>query len=80
MFAGGTGVVAAFNIRISYICAMTKAIIQEALAELPDEFSLDDLMERLILLQSFEQGRQQYRDGRMLTQEEVGKRLERWLN
>ena len=58
---------------------MTKAIIQEALAELPDEFSLDDLMERLILLQSFEQGRQQYRDGRMLTQEEVGKRLERWL-
>ena len=58
---------------------MTKAIIQEALAELPDEFSLDDLMERLILLESFEQGRQQYRDGRMLTQEEVGKRLERWL-
>ena len=59
---------------------MTKAIIQEALAELPDEFSLDDLMERLILLQSFEQGRQQYRDGRTLAQDEVGKRLERWLN
>ena len=58
---------------------MTKAIIQEALAELPDEFSLDDLMERLILLESFEQGRQQYRDGRTLAQDEVGKRLERWL-
>lgn len=58
---------------------MTKAIIQEALAELPEEFSLDDLMERLILLQSFEQGRQQYREGRTFTQEEVGKRLEKWL-
>lgn len=59
---------------------MTKAIIQEALAELPDEFSLDDLMERLILLQSFEQGRQQYREGRVFTHEEVGKKLEKWLN
>ncbi|GAB2553922.1 hypothetical protein [Spirosoma areae] len=58
---------------------MTKAIIQEALSELPDEFSLDDLMERLILLQSFEQGRQQYHEGRVFTHEEVGRKLEKWL-
>ena len=58
---------------------MTKYIIQETLAELPDEFSLDDLMERLILRQSFEQGRQQYREGRTLTHKEVGEKLEKWL-
>lgn len=58
---------------------MTKEKLQEALEELPNEFTLDELMERLILLQSFEQGQQQYRDGQTLTHEEVGKRLEKWL-
>ncbi len=67
-------VLAVINQRI-----MTKTIIQEALAELPDEFSLDDLMERLILLQSFEQGRNQYEQGKVFTQEEVGRKLEKWL-
>lgn len=58
---------------------MTKALIQTALSEMPEEFSLDDLVERLILLQSFEKGRQQYAEGKTLTHEEVGKRLEKWL-
>ena len=58
---------------------MTKEIIREALDELPNEFTLDELMERLILLQSFEQGKQQYREGQTLTHEEVGQRLDKWL-
>lgn len=58
---------------------MTKTLIQTALNEMPEEFSLDDLMERLILLQSFEQGRRQYAEGKTLTHEEVGQRLEKWL-
>lgn len=58
---------------------MTKETVQHIVNELPNEFSLDDLVERLILLQSFEQGRQEYRDGKTLTHEEVGERLQRWL-
>ena len=58
---------------------MTKALIQTTLDEMPEEFSLDDLVERLILLQSFEQGRRQYAEGKTLTHEEAGKRLEKWL-
>lgn len=58
---------------------MTKETVQHIVNERPNEFSLDDLVERLILLQSFEQGRQEYRDGKTLTHEEVGERLRRWL-
>jgi hypothetical protein len=59
--------------------AMTKEMILQVVNELPEEVSLDDVVERLILLQSFEQGRQQYQAGTYFTHEEVGTRLEKWL-
>lgn len=58
---------------------MTKEMILQVVNELPEEVSLDDVVERLILLQNFEKGRQQYHDGQYFTHEEVGKRLEKWL-
>ena len=42
---------------------MTKELLQEAVTKMPDEFSLDELMEKLILPQSLEEGRRQYREG-----------------
>jgi hypothetical protein len=58
---------------------MTKERLREAVEDLPDSFSLDELIERLILLESFEKGREQYEQGNALSHEEVGKRLEKWL-
>lgn len=58
---------------------MTKKHLAEAVKELPDTFSIDELIERLILVESFEKGREQYEQGKTLTQEEVSKRLEKWL-
>ncbi len=59
---------------------MTKEHLAEVVKELPDTFSIDELIERLILVESFEEGREQYEQGKTLTHEEVGKRLEKWLN
>jgi hypothetical protein len=58
---------------------MTKILLNEAIKELPNEFSIDDLIEKLILVQSFEQGRQQYQAGKTFTHQEVGQKLEKWL-
>jgi predicted transcriptional regulator len=58
---------------------MTKEHLAEAVKDLPDTFSIDDLIERLILIESFEKGREQYEQGKTFTHEEVGKRLEKWL-
>jgi hypothetical protein len=37
---------------------MTKSLLNKAVKEMPNEFSIDDLIEKLILIQSFEEGRQ----------------------
>lgn len=58
---------------------MTKTLVSEAVREMPDEFSIDDLVEKLILIQSFEEGRQQYQTGKVFTHHEVGQKLEKWL-
>ena len=36
---------------------MTKLMLNAAVKELPNEFSIDDLIEKLILVESFEQGK-----------------------
>lgn len=58
---------------------MTKFLLNEAVKEMPNEFSIDDLIEKLILVQSFEEGRQQYQAGKVFTHQEVGQKLEKWL-
>ena len=58
---------------------MTKELLQETVTKMPDEFSLDELIEKLILLQSFEEGRRQYREGQYHTQEEMKQRFAKWL-
>ena len=39
---------------------MTKALVTEALEQLPDQFTMDDLFERLVLIEAIEQGRRDY--------------------
>ncbi|MBO0936067.1 hypothetical protein J2I47_05865 [Fibrella sp. HMF5335] len=58
---------------------MTKEAVQKVVDTLPDEVTIDDIVERLILIQIFDEGRKQYEAGQFVTHDEVGKRLEKWL-
>ncbi len=58
---------------------MTKATLADALPELPDEFSIDELIERLLLIEKVENGRQQYQQGKTMSSEEVKNRMAAWL-
>ena len=58
---------------------MTKEAVQKVVDALPDEVTIDDIVERLMLIQSFDEGRKQYEAGNFVTHEAVGKRLEKWL-
>ncbi len=58
---------------------MTKTLLNEVVQQMPNEFSIDELLERLMLIESIEKGRKQFQDGKVLTHEEVGKKLEKWL-
>ena len=57
---------------------MQKKILERTVAELPDEFSLDELIERLILIEKIEAGRKDGYEGRTLTNEEAKQRLLKW--
>ena len=57
---------------------LVKDKVIETIQSLPEEFSLDDLVERLILLEKIEAGLAQMEKGETLTQEEAKARLRKW--
>ncbi len=57
---------------------VTKERVLESLKDLPDEFSIDELVERLIFIQQVENGLAQAERGEVLTTEEMKAKLSRW--
>lgn len=58
---------------------MKKAQLLETIQDMPEEFSVDELMERLIILQKIEEGQQQIQAGQFYTEDEAKKKLGKWL-
>jgi hypothetical protein len=57
----------------------TKETALAAIAALPDDATLQDAAEKLVLLAAIEQGRRAVREGRSRSQDEVEKLLPTWL-
>ncbi len=58
---------------------MTKETILAAVQALPEQISLDELIERLILVEKIEKGREQSRLGQVVGQEEVKQLVKTWF-
>ena len=58
---------------------MTKKIVQSHLADLPNEFSIDDLVERLILIEKIENGISQSENGDIISDSQLDKELQKWF-
>ena len=58
---------------------LTKDKILRTVQELPDSFSIDELIDRILLLQKIEIGREQSMAGQTFSTEEAKSRLARWL-
>lgn len=56
-----------------------KQIVLEAIERLPDECSFDDIMYRLYVIDKVLKGLEDVKDGRTYTQEEMEKRMEKWV-
>ncbi len=59
---------------------LTKKVLLKSMKELPDEFTIDELMERLVVLQKIERGLKEMSEGKGLTTDQARKRLARWLS
>jgi len=56
-----------------------KGEVSSLLARLPDDCSLEDVQYHLYVLQKIERGLKDMEEGRVYTQEEVEKRMAKWL-
>ena len=58
---------------------MKKTQLLETIQDMPEEFSVDELMEKLLILQKIEEGQEQIKSGQFYTEEEAKQKLGKWL-
>jgi len=59
---------------------LIKTQVTELIQKLPQEFDLEEIVDKLILLNKVQQGIDDANNGRVFTEDEVKKKLEKWLN
>ncbi len=57
---------------------LTKDLVYTSLQDLPEEFELHDLVERLIFMHKIKTGMEQIGQGKVKTQEEVKQMVAKW--
>lgn len=58
---------------------ITKAKLKEQLEHLPEEFTIDELVERLILIEKVERGYQQSESGHYVSESDLDNEMEKWF-
>jgi hypothetical protein len=57
---------------------LTKEKIHELVDHMPENFSTEDLIDEILLLQKIEAAQQQVKDGEFLTEEELDSEMDKW--
>ena len=58
---------------------LTKTKLKEQIDKFPENFSIDELIERLILIEKIELGNKQSENGEVITDAELDKEIEKWF-
>ena len=58
---------------------ITKEKLKSTLTDFPEEFSIDELIERLILIEKIELGNQQSLNNEVISDEELDQEIEKWF-
>ena len=58
---------------------LTKTNVIKTLTSFPDNFSIDELVDKMILLDKIEKGIKQADNGKVISEEELDKKIEEWL-
>ena len=57
---------------------LTRDKVIKSIQDLPDSFTIDDLIDRLIFIEKVEQGLKQSTEGKVIPHEEVKNIIEKW--
>ena len=58
---------------------ITKTKLKEQIDSFPEEFSIDDLVERLILVEKIENGKNQSGKNEILSESELDEEVDKWF-
>jgi predicted transcriptional regulator len=58
---------------------LTKTKVLKAIKQLPDEFSIDEMVDKMILLEKIEKGLAQSESGQVISDEELDKVVAKWF-
>ena len=58
---------------------LVKKQVMKTLKEMPDEFSMDEAIDKLIVLNKIEKARNEIKEGKGLSTKEAEKKLQKWL-
>lgn len=59
---------------------LTKEKVEDSLSNLPEKFTLDELIEKIILIQKIEEGIQDADNGNTFSTKEAKERLSKWFS
>jgi hypothetical protein len=59
---------------------LAKKEVIKSLKEMPEQFSIDEAIDRLIVLNKIENARTEIAEGKGLTTDKARKKLHKWLN
>ena len=58
---------------------LTKTKLKEQIEDFPEQFSIDELIDRLILLEKIETGNKQSENGKVISESELDKEINAWF-
>ena len=58
---------------------LTKESVTKQIKDLPEVFTLDELIERLLVVEKVNQGLKEVESGKTLSEEELDKKMEKWF-
>lgn len=57
---------------------LTKNTVRQSIDNLPDSFTIDELIDQLIFVEKVEEGIKQSNDGKTISNDEVKSMIEKW--
>ena len=58
---------------------LTKELVNSQIKEMPEEFTLDELIERLIIVEKVNRSLKEVEQGKTISEEELDKKMAKWF-
>lgn len=58
---------------------LTKSTVKKQLEKLPEKFTLDDLVEQLIIIQKIEKGLKDSEENKVITEQDLDNETDKWF-